>query len=110
MPTAVALRICLGKPAEELDKYKDLMAKKSQALELRNYLLGIGALTQMGGQAILDSSPAAIRAKADKAFAQRARVLEAERFTTAYRNEDDGSFKPEGLALILLKMGLLKAI
>ena len=63
----------------------------------------------MGGQAILDSSPAAIRAKAEEAVAQRARELEAERFTTAYRNED-GSFKPEGLALILLKMGLLKAI
>jgi hypothetical protein len=106
MPSAVALRIRLNKSAE---KCEELMAKKSQAVELRNCLLAIGALTQMPGRAILGSSPEAIRTKADEACAQRARVLEAERFTTAYRNED-GSFKPEGLALILLKMGLLKAI
>jgi hypothetical protein len=108
-PTANALRMQLTKPAEALAECVALMAKKNQALELRNCLLGIRALTQMPGQAILDSSPAVIRAKAEEAVAQRARVLEAERFTTAYRNED-GSFKPEGLALILLKMGLLKAI
>jgi hypothetical protein len=99
----------LTKPAEALAEFEALMAKKPQALKLRNCLLGIKALTQMLVQDILKSSPAAIRAKADEAFAQRARELEAERFTTAYRN-GDGSFKPEGLALILLKMGLLKAI
>ena len=109
MPTAGALRICLGKPPEALAECEALMAKKPQALELRDCLLAIRALTQMPGQAILGSSPEAIRTKADEACAQRARDLEAERFTTAYRNED-GSFKPEGLALILLKMGLLKAI